>query len=334
MSINVLTREQTIGFGKGKQTDAATASLIANIWRLNKLNADILVPQFLREDDSAEIGKGDEFATQTYPVSVQVGPATMEKYLSAEIIAWAAAFGLGNVVYSAGAYTCTPLNKTTAGLELPYFTFVSQLRNNTFQDQTFIGCALDSFECNIVTAPGRSSSRISMSFLGTGQMTDPGGLTLPAKTVEHELPAASLAISLIGVDYVTSKDIVSVKWGWKNNLKVRYYPGSGLQDGHAKGGMIEVGDRQPTLSIVVRRAPSGAEYTKLKAGTTGTCVITQTNTSAETYTATFQQVAMRAVDATDDDGKSALAIECSPQNHVTNGVLSVVAKTAVTGICA
>ena len=34
-------RELLIGFGKGKQTDIATANLVASIWQLKKLNAQL-----------------------------------------------------------------------------------------------------------------------------------------------------------------------------------------------------------------------------------------------------------------------------------------------------
>lgn len=336
MSNNALVRELLVGFSYGKQTDVDTAALVANVWRLNKLDATVLTPDQVREDDAAEIGKAHEFATATYKSHVNIGPYSMSKYLSSEILAWAAAFGLGNTVVTGTApytYTCTPLNKVANGLELPYFTYIEQIRASTFWDNMFPGCALDGFEVDVVTAPGRASSRISLSFAGTGKITTPSGYTLPAKTTEHELPGSSLALTIIGNNYVTLKDIVSLKWGWRNNLKPRYYPGSGNQDGFAKAGALEVGDRQAVLSAVVRVRDGGDEYSKLIAGTTGTAVITQTFSTNETYTATYQQVALNALRTTDDDGKFALELVISPQYHATNGILTVVAKTAFGGIC-
>ena len=39
MSANI--RELLIGFGKGKQTDISTANLVAAVWQLKKLNAQL-----------------------------------------------------------------------------------------------------------------------------------------------------------------------------------------------------------------------------------------------------------------------------------------------------
>lgn len=341
MSVNALMREILVGFGKERQADIGTAAVAAECWTLNKLNADMVNPQFINEDDAAEYGKGHEFATAVYPSHVKVGPFSVQKYLSAEIMAWAAAFGLGDVTKSGGpthfVYTCAPLDKVADGLELPYTTFVEQIRpaDGTIVDRAYIGCALNSFEVNVTTGPGRGSSTINMSLIGSGKITEPSTITLPATTTEKLLPAASLALTVISIDYVTLKDIVSLRWGWTNNLieETMYYPGSGTQDGYAKGGRIESGDRTPFLSFVVRVHESSAEYTKLKAQTTGTAVITQTYDSNNTYTATFQKVGFRTVDMGESNGIVTVGVECSPQYHSSNGVLSIVAKVSVDGIC-
>src|SRR4051812_21238686 len=119
-------QETLIGFGKGKQADIATANLVANVWRMNKLNAALANPKLNTEDDAAEIGKGHEFATQVFKTSWDV-TGQIEKYCGSDILAWVMAFGLGKVVKSGGApnftYTCTPLNPPTDGIELPYFSF-------------------------------------------------------------------------------------------------------------------------------------------------------------------------------------------------------------------
>lgn len=341
MSLNALTREIQVGFGKLRQTDIATDAIAAECWKLNKLNADYVNPQFITEDNAAEYGKGHEFATESHKSHVKVGPFNLEKYLSAEIIAWACGFGLGSPTKSGSTpnfiYTCVPLVKTTAGLELPYFTFIEQIRSgaDTILDRAYVGCALNSFEVNVVTGPGRGSSKITMQMLGSGKITEPSAIELPAATVEKLLPSASLALSIISVDYITLKDIVSLAWGWNNNLieDTMFYPGSGTQDGYAIGGRIESGDRTPTLNFVVRVHKDSAEYTKLMAQTTGTAVITQTYDSNNTYTATFQQVGFTAVDMGEANGIVTVSVRCSVQSHATNGVLSVVAKAATDGIC-
>ena len=51
MSANI--REILIGFGKGKQTDIATANLVASIWQLKKLNAALANPKLNTESDGS-----------------------------------------------------------------------------------------------------------------------------------------------------------------------------------------------------------------------------------------------------------------------------------------
>ena len=84
---------------------------VAALWRFSKLNAALANPKLATENDAEEYGKGHEFPTVTYKTAWDVG-GTIEKYLGAEIAAWAVAFGLGKVVKSGGpnyVYTCTPL---------------------------------------------------------------------------------------------------------------------------------------------------------------------------------------------------------------------------------
>jgi len=92
-------QEVQICFGFGKQTDIATANLVAAMWRLRKLNAQLANPKLNTENDAEEYGKGHEFATTTFKTSWDTG-GTLEKYLSAEMAAWAMCFGLGKVVKS------------------------------------------------------------------------------------------------------------------------------------------------------------------------------------------------------------------------------------------
>ena len=97
-------QEVLICFGKKKQVDIATAQAAADMWRLTKINAALANPKLATENDAAEYGKGHEFPTATFKTAWDVGVA-LEKYLSAEVGAWAVCFGLGKVVKSgAGPY--------------------------------------------------------------------------------------------------------------------------------------------------------------------------------------------------------------------------------------
>ena len=340
MSTPANIRELLLGFGYRKQSAIGVANIVGDIWRLNKLNAAILNPKPVTEDDAAELGKGHEFPTATYPSHWEIGPHTMEKYLSSEIIAWAAGFTLGHCDKTGTTpnfiYTCTPTVPVTDGIELPYFSYIEKIRpTEIVTDKMFVGCAVEDFLVTLATGPGRANSKITINFIGSGKNTDPSGITLPDKITEKELPGASLALTIIGVDYVTPKDIVSLEWGWKNNLRADagFFPGSGSQDGYAIRGRMEHGNREGILRFTVRFKYGSLEYTKLKESTTGTAVITQTYGANDTYTATFHQLGFRSVDLGETDGVVTVAVEGSAQYHSSNGVLTVVAKTVHDNIC-
>jgi isoprenylcysteine carboxyl methyltransferase (ICMT) family protein YpbQ len=115
-------QELLIGFGFGKQTDIATANAAITMWRLRKLNASMANPKLATENDAAEYGKGHEFATQTFKTSWDVA-GSLEKYLGAEIGAWAMCFGLGKVVKSGTTpnFIYQPVSKVVKHLYLMMF---------------------------------------------------------------------------------------------------------------------------------------------------------------------------------------------------------------------
>src|SRR5690348_5644429 len=135
----------------GKQTDIVTAQVVANMWRLGYLNRQEWSQNPVAEDDANEIGKGHEFATQQFKSHYAPPDYEFRKYLSSEFAAWAFSFALGNVVKTGTGnitYTITPILGATnpTGLELPYLTFVQQIRpgGSAVLDQMFIGCAIRS----------------------------------------------------------------------------------------------------------------------------------------------------------------------------------------------
>jgi len=331
------TQEYTCGWGRVKQTDIATANLLAGIWRLSKLNA-WAQKKLNVEGDADYLGKSHEFQTESAPVSWDC-TGSIEKHLTSEIAAWAFAFGLGTVTESpAGTYTCVPLVSATSGYELPYFSFLQAVRQgaSVVEDEMMVGCAVNDFLISVGYGPGRANSKITINFVGSGKLVEPSAITIPAATAEHLLPSSSLAFTLISIDYVSLKRIVSLEFGWNNNIMTDFgfYPGSGAQAtvGGAIRGRLLCGKRQPILKYVALVENGSTEWTKLKASTTGTAVITATNTAAETFTATYQQVKITVADHADAEGFVAVTVETIPEYHSSNAVLSVVAKTAVTGI--
>lgn len=334
-------RELSIAFGRRRQTNITTANILADIWKLRKLNATIVNPDFVVESDANEIGNANEFATATYPSHVNI-TGTLEKYASAEFVAWCAAFGLGGVTPTGTTpgfiYTCVPIVPVTGGIELPYFSYLEAMRQGGTDifDRMYVGCVVNDFLVSLTTAPGRAASKCVANFIGCGDITDPSSITHPAVTVEEALPAATAAITIIGVDYVTLKNIVSLDWGWTNNVQADngFYPGSGTESGFAKRGRLEYGNRQAILRFVARFEDGSGEYTKLVGSSTGTAVITQTFDSNGTYTATFHQVGFKGIVLGETGGVVTVAVECEPQWHLSNGILTVVAKCNHEFICA
>jgi hypothetical protein len=339
-------QEVLIGFGKGKQTDIATANLVANVWQLKKLNAALANPKLNTEDDSQEYGKGHEFATTLFKTSWDA-PGTIEKYLGAEIAAWAMAFGLGKVVKSGTSpnftYTCTPLFPANGdAAELPYFSFIEQIRPGAGAviDRMAVGCSVEGWTITIGSGPGRANSKITIEFISSGKVTEPSGITLPAATAEKLLPSASLALTINGVDYVTSKNIVSLETSWKNNIQADagFFPGSGFQTpGDAASGAIrgrlEFGNRQGMLKFVARFDNASTELIKLKNQTTGTAVIALTFDANNSLTITWQKVAFATAEVGETNGIVTVAVDCTPLYDTTNGIISAVAKCTVDGIC-
>jgi hypothetical protein len=340
-------QEVLIGFGKKKQADIATANVVGDLWRMNKVNAALANPKLNTENDAEEFGKGHEFATQTFKTSWDVS-GTMEKYLGAEIAAWAMAYGLGKCTKSGTTpnwiYTSTPLFPAAGdAAELPFFSFIEQIRPGAgvVLDRMAVGCAIEGWTITVGSGPGRANSKINIDFVGSGKLTEPSALVIPAVTAEKLLPSASLTLTINGVDYVTNKNIVSLETGWKNNIRLDsgFYPGSNFQthDDATSGalrGRMEFGNRQGTLKFTARFEHDSAELTKLNAQTTGTAVIGLSYDANNSLEITWQKVSFATAEVGETDGIVTVAVECTPMYHSSNAVISAVAKCLVDDICA
>ncbi len=332
-------REILIGFGKNCQDDLETANTAAGIIRLSKLNASNMYPRLVTENDAEEFGKGHEFATAVYKTYWDVS-GQLEKYLSSEFAAWVMAFSLGKVAKTGTppnyTYTCTPLDPVTDGIELPSFSFVEQMRPgaSAIVDFVNVGCCVEGWNLTIGSGPGRASAKLVADIVGTGNFTEPSAITLPAATTEHLLPAASAAVTINSVDYVTAKNFVSLEAGWKNNIRLDdgFYPGSGTNEGAAIRGRMEVGNREASLRFTARFDDTSLEYTKLKAQTEGTAVITLTYGDNDSLTLTFQRVQFGMVERSSQNGIVTVDVTCVPLYHSVNKLLTAVCETTIDGI--
>jgi hypothetical protein len=332
----VATRIQglVLGLGKAKQANISTAS--ASFLRFKQINTDVSSNGFSTESDKDEIGKGNEFtsAAGVYPVAFSPG-RRIEKFATAEFVTWAVAYGLGNVAEASSIYTILPIDPATT-LELPYFTLVEQLAEGggSAIDNAFVGCAIDDWQLDFNIGPGRQSAKFSCSWMGSGLLTSPSGVSVPALTTEHHMLGASMALTINGRNYVSDKTILKGSLGWKNNLMgdAGFFPGSGVQSGAAVRGRLEIGNRVPSFRFSARQLATSDEYTKLFAQTTGTAVLTLTFDSTHTVTFTLQSVSYRSVENTDQDGIASVTVEAEPKFDATNGVLTCTAKCGITGI--
>lgn len=228
-------QELRIAFSKVCQADAVTAQSSGNMFSMLKNSGDFFRAGLGKEDDAAEIGKGDEFATQTFPTAWAV-QGQVAKFLSSEFLAFCLAYGFGNSAAtnptgSVYLHTASQQNLTTNGIEPAYMTVVEQIRAggaNVIVDRAFIGMAMDSFSINVQQGVGRGTSTITADLIGTGKKLEPSGITIPALTQPHELPSASLSLMVNGFDYITSHNFESLNFSWKNNLTPRFV-GGGFQ---------------------------------------------------------------------------------------------------------
>jgi hypothetical protein len=225
---------------------------------------------------------------------------------------------------------------------LPYFSFVEQIRPGAgvVLDRMAVGCAIEGWTISIASGPGRANSKINVEFVGSGKMTEPSAIVVPAATLEKLLPSASLALSINGVNYVSSKNIVSLETSWKSNilLDAGFFPGSGFQTaGEATSGAIrgrlEFGKRQGTLKFVARFENGSTELTKLKSQTSGTAVISLAYDASNSLELTWHKVSFATVEVGETDGIVTVAVECLPMWDATNGIVSAVAKCGVDSIC-
>jgi hypothetical protein len=326
-----------MGLGKGKQTNISTAG--AAFLRFKKLDTSLTTPKPVFENDAAEIGKGHEFITQTFPSHYEIGNR-LEKYASAEFVTWAVAYALGNVAQVGSAapytYTITPINPGVT-LELPYFSLVEQVAEGGGNaiDNLYVGCAVEDFTYQFNYGPGRASSKMTVNWVGSGVVTTPSGITIPALTTENNMLAASMSLSVNGVDYVATRRILSGSVGWKNNLLLNagFYPGSGLQNGLQVRGRMEIGARVPSFQFTARLLAGSPEYNTLVNQTTGTATLSVQHDANHSVTFNFPQMAFQVAENAEADGIVAVTVTGAPQySNTQNTVMSVTTLCGVAGI--
>jgi hypothetical protein len=327
------TRVQSLlqGLGKAKEADYNTAS--STFVSFPKINMDIVSPLATNEDNADWIGKGNEFATQLFKTNVDVS-GRLQKYGSAEFLTYILAYGLGGVAEATGVYTLTPINPATT-LQLPSFSVVEQLPEggSTAIDNMYTGCVVDSLSINFSYGAGLKSVTSEMTFRGSGEVTTPSGIDLPAATAEHHALSAGMTMTINGVDYVAAATGLSGSFTWYNGLLADqgYYVGSGLDaNGYAVRNRLEYGKRVATLEFTARLLATSTEFAKLQALTIGSGTLTFLYDSTHTVSIAFTDIGFEKVENTQVEGLVAVKVTAKPIFNST--LLTVTAKCGVTGI--
>lgn len=339
MSVNPANiQELLIAISKPQQVDITTAQ--SSLLRLLKVNRELADIRPISEDDADDLGKGHEFPTQNFLTSHDVA-GRLEKYTSSVWAAWAFGHALGSISEAAPNYTITPLDPVTDSIRLPYFTYVEQVRpgGSAVVDRAVVGCSVNRLQLNFRSGPGRASSTLAVDFIGCGKRTVPSGLSIPSATPEFLLPSASVTMSAVGTDYVTTERIIDAELVWENNWRDRqgYFPGSDFQTpGDATSGAIRgrnwFGKRVCSFRFNAFLESTSTEEASLLNGTTGTVVFTLSNGANHSLQVTLHDVVFSAVVIGDDEGLIKVEVTCKPLYDSSNGIITVVAETNVTGI--
>jgi hypothetical protein len=329
------TRVQSLILGLGLSAEDSYNTASADFLRFTKVNMDITSPVSSNETDADWIGKGNEFAENLFKTNTDVSNR-IQKFGSAEFLTYILAYGLGVVSETSGVYTITPADPGTT-LQLPSFSVVEQIPEGggSAIDNMYTGCVVDTFAINFSYGPGLKSVTSEMTFRGSGAVTTPSAITVPAVTGEHHALASGMSLSINGVDYVSAATGLTGAFTWNNNLLADegYFIGSGEDgSGYATRGRLEYGKRVAGFEFTARMLSTSAEYTKLRALTTGTAVMVFPYDATHTVTITLEKVGFTKVENMETNGIVSVKVTAVPMFHLTNGVVSVTAKCGVTGI--
>jgi hypothetical protein len=331
------TQETLIGVSFRKQSAIGTGvSATGDFWRIAKTNAALATVDATTESDAADIGKGDEFARNVYPLA-QNTTVPIEGYLTSQKLAWAMCFGLGKTTKTtpaAGAflYTSTMSDPVTDSIEPPLFTYVEQIRpgGSSVVDRAVLDCAINSVAIRMNSGAGRQNSQIAVEAVGSGRVTQPSSVTLPAALSESGLNAGGFGIVINGTNYITAKSFVDCEWTMSKNIDLEsgLYPGSGAtSSGYQVRGRMEHGARAIGLRFKARYTNGSTELDHLLAQTTGTAVLTWQGAliTGSTYhggTITFHRVIISSAIVGDTNGKVTVDCQLTAIVHPSNGLVT------------
>lgn len=324
-------QELQCAFSKTPQSaiDVASNDLI----RFNTTSDDIADVEFMVEDDAKEIGKGHEFAENTFPTAWKV-VKKVQCHLTAESFGIFGSFALGT---GAGG-TYTPIDPLTNlnEIELPWMTVLEGIRKggaSPILNRALLACVVDKFKLTLAKGAGRNNAKLEADLIGSGKHDDASSLTMPDKTPVHLLPAASLTCTINGTDYTAARTFETFDWQWDNNVRDGFFPGSGFQipgdptSGQVQGRM-EYGDRVLTSSFLARFQANSTELAKLNAQTQGTLAIGLSGGTGFSGGITSQQVRFKTSKVDNTNGIVTVKTDMSALYDAATGFAGLVTLTA------
>jgi len=322
-----LSQDKFLAIGKKKQAALGTALLAADMLTLSGTQMD-LQARPINEDNAEDLGKG-VYATTVYPSHIEA-PGTWNGRITAESLGLISAFAIGSVSKAVSGdgfkYTMVAPVLETDGLDMPVTTIAT--KTGAVNNKALIGMACEEFGIQLQSGPGRDNAQFTSSWVGTGKFASPSAITFPAAYAEHSLTSGNIyALSLIGFDYLTSGRINQINFGFKNNMRQGYFPGSGSQSSYQLQGRMRRG--VPTITLTARAEADSAssEEDALLAGTEGTGVIhlrgAALGASYFEWKITFHRLRLKATPLEDADGIAAYACEYTVLKHSANGVFTI-----------
>jgi hypothetical protein len=337
-------QETRIAFGMAPQPDVATANTELEMWSLTKTNPALSVVAPVNETNALDIGKGNEFASQVYPSNVDAS-VPLEKYVSSEFMAWLFAFTTGQVTKTGSAllgytYTAIPNDPAVTCINLPCFSWAEQIRAapDSVIDRMLVAQVVGDWTLTMASGPGRANCRVACNFPGSGRVTAPSGIVIPAVQSESFLNAAGATINISGIDYVMQQSFISLEFRWNNNVRLDtgIYPGSGTQNGYAVRGRMEYGIREFSLNFVARAQKGSAEYNNLINQTEGPATfgvkgafIPTTSTYNE-FSIHMPRTRMNAV--VNGDDANIVTVNCGVTALQPTDASPIITMTSVTGV--
>jgi hypothetical protein len=333
-----LFQDIRMAIGFKKQAALHTPLVAADMWSLRFTSQDVPQATPINEDDADDLGKG-VYATEVFPSHLEAAYPVNGR-LTSQWAAMLACFGSGKTVKTAAGsgfkYTCVAPDLSADGLELPSTTVAVKIPEGggNVTDKALIGIICNEFGFQLNSGPGRDNAQFTSSWVGSGKYAQPSAITIPTFYAEKSLNSGGIsALTILGQNYLTNNRFISYTFGWQNQVRPGFYPGSGSQGGYQLQGRMRRGKPVISTGIVVEAAVGSAEEAALLAGTEGTAVMTLdgpvigAGPEVHQLKITHHRIKVKGAPLGNQDGIVTYGVDLSVLQHATNGVVTIEVTT-------